>query len=61
MSGRELVVLGTASQAPTRNRNHNGYVLRWDGVGAARRIVDDVVVARDLDVIPVPSRRQALT
>ncbi|WP_218566394.1 ribonuclease Z [Vallicoccus soli] len=27
---RELVVLGTASQAPTRTRNHNGYVLRWD-------------------------------
>lgn len=28
---RELVVLGTASQTPTRTRNHNGYVLRWDG------------------------------
>ena len=28
---RELIVLGTASQAPTRERNHNGYVLRWDG------------------------------
>lgn len=28
---RELVVLGTASQAPTRHRNHNGYLLRWDG------------------------------
>ncbi len=27
---RELVVLGTASQVPTRFRNHNGYVLRWD-------------------------------
>jgi ribonuclease Z len=23
-------VLGTASSAPTRHRNHNGYVLRWD-------------------------------
>lgn len=33
MSGRELVVLGTASQAPTRRRNHNGYMLRWDGQG----------------------------
>ena len=33
MSNRELVVLGTASQAPTRRRNHNGYVLRWDGEG----------------------------
>jgi ribonuclease Z len=33
VSGRELVVLGTASQAPTRYRNHNGYLLRWDGFG----------------------------
>ncbi|MFC5995845.1 ribonuclease Z [Pseudonocardia hispaniensis] len=33
MSVRELVVLGTASQAPTRHRNHNGYLLRWDGHG----------------------------
>ena len=27
---REFVVLGTASQVPTRTRNHNGYLLRWD-------------------------------
>lgn len=33
MSNRELVVLGTASQVPTRHRNHNGYLLRWDGTG----------------------------
>ncbi|MFI1437976.1 ribonuclease Z [Streptomyces fructofermentans] len=33
MSVRELVVLGTASQVPTRHRNHNGYLLRWDGAG----------------------------
>ena len=33
MSNRELVVLGTASQAPTRYRNHNGYFLRWDADG----------------------------
>lgn len=33
MPDRELVVLGTASQAPTRSRNHNGYLLRWDGAG----------------------------
>ncbi|MHC9291509.1 ribonuclease Z [Mycobacterium sp. LTG2003] len=33
MSVRELVVLGTSSQVPTRNRNHNGYLLRWDGEG----------------------------
>lgn len=30
MSARELVILGTASQVPTRQRNHNGYILRWD-------------------------------
>jgi len=33
VSVRELVVLGTASQVPTRTRNHNGYLLRWDGEG----------------------------
>jgi ribonuclease Z len=27
---RELTILGTASQVPTRYRNHNGYLLRWD-------------------------------
>jgi ribonuclease Z len=31
VSPRELVVLGTASQLPTRTRTHNGYLLRWDG------------------------------
>jgi ribonuclease Z len=30
---REFVVLGTASQVPTRARNHNGYLLLWDGEG----------------------------
>jgi ribonuclease Z len=30
---RELVVLGTAAQVPTRSRNHNGYLLRWDDTG----------------------------
>jgi ribonuclease Z len=33
VSIRELVVLGSASQVPTRHRNHNGYLLRWDGDG----------------------------
>jgi ribonuclease Z len=33
VSARELVVLGTASQTPTRHRNHNGYLLRWDAEG----------------------------
>jgi ribonuclease Z len=27
---RELIVLGTAGQVPTRTRNTNGYLLRWD-------------------------------
>lgn len=33
MSGREVVVLGTASQAPTRTRNHVAAFLRFDGLG----------------------------
>ncbi|RJL24787.1 ribonuclease Z [Bailinhaonella thermotolerans] len=33
MSIRELVILGTASAVPTRHRNQNGYLLRWDGEG----------------------------
>jgi ribonuclease Z len=33
VSPRELVILGSASQVPTRTRNHNGYLLRWDGEG----------------------------
>jgi ribonuclease Z len=44
---RELVVLGTAAQAPTRYRNHNGYLLRWDdevilfdpGEGTQRQLI----------------------
>ncbi len=28
-----MVALGTASQVPTRQRNHNGYFLRWDEEG----------------------------
>ena len=31
MSTRELTVLGTASQVPTRERAHNALLLRWDG------------------------------
>ena len=33
MSERKLFILGTASQVPTHNRNHNGYFLRWDSEG----------------------------
>ncbi|MGF1470029.1 MAG: ribonuclease Z [Sandaracinaceae bacterium] len=33
MSAREIIALGTSSQVPTRYRNHNGYLLRWDEQG----------------------------
>ncbi|MBI5516064.1 MAG: ribonuclease Z [Deltaproteobacteria bacterium] len=33
MSTREFIALGTSSQVPTRHRNHNGYLLRWDDEG----------------------------
>lgn len=33
MSARIFIALGTASQVPTRERNHNGYFLRWDAEG----------------------------
>ncbi|MFD0685076.1 ribonuclease Z [Actinomadura fibrosa] len=33
MSVRDLVVLGSASAVPTKSRNHNGYLLHWDGEG----------------------------
>ncbi|WP_433477169.1 ribonuclease Z [Spirillospora sp. CA-142024] len=33
MSVRDLIVLGSASAVPTKSRNHNGYLLRWDGHG----------------------------
>ncbi|MGW2190257.1 ribonuclease Z [Streptomyces sp. NPDC001719] len=61
MSVRELVVLGTASQVPTRHRNHNGYVLRWDGEGllfdpgegTQRQMLRAGVAAHDLNRICV--------
>ncbi|MFH9204979.1 ribonuclease Z [Streptomyces albidoflavus] len=61
MSVRELVVLGTASQVPTRHRNHNGYLLRWDsegilfdpGEGTQRQMVRAGVSAHDLNRICV--------
>lgn len=61
MSMLELVVLGTASQAPTRLRNHNGYVLRWDdevilfdpGEGSQRQLLHTTVTATDLTRICV--------
>lgn len=33
MSTRELIALGTASQVPTRKRNHQGCFVRWDDTG----------------------------
>jgi ribonuclease Z len=33
MSARTFVALGTGSQVPTRERNHNGYFVRWDEHG----------------------------
>lgn len=33
MSARTFIALGTASQVPTRTRNHNGYFIRWDREG----------------------------
>jgi ribonuclease Z len=33
MSSRVFIALGTASQVPTRERNHNGYFMRWDDEG----------------------------
>ncbi|MEX3099950.1 MULTISPECIES: ribonuclease Z [unclassified Streptomyces] len=61
MSVRELTVLGTASQVPTRHRNHNGYFLRWDadgilfdpGEGTQRQMVRAGVAAHDLNRICV--------
>jgi ribonuclease Z len=53
---RELITLGTASQVPTRTRNHNGYFLRWDdegflfdpGEGTQRQMTLAGVAATDL-------------
>ncbi|MEU6313868.1 ribonuclease Z [Streptomyces sp. NPDC047014] len=61
MSTREFVVLGTASQVPTRHRNHNGYLLRWDGEGilfdpgegTQRQMLRAGVAAHDIDRICV--------
>nr|WP_152894741.1 ribonuclease Z [Streptomyces adustus] len=56
-----MVVLGTASQVPTRHRNHNGYLLRWDGEGllfdpgegTQRQMLRAGVAAHDLNRICV--------
>lgn len=59
MSTRELVVLGTSSAVPTKTRNHNGYLLRWDGhgilfdpgEGTQRQMVHAGVSAHDISWI----------
>lgn len=33
MSKRDLIILGTSSQHPTRTRNHGAYLFRWNGEG----------------------------
>ncbi|MEM7338923.1 MAG: ribonuclease Z [Actinomycetota bacterium] len=59
MATRQFIVLGTASQAPTRHRQHNSYALRWDdhlmlfdpGEGTQRQcILAGVAIAR-LDAV----------
>lgn len=59
MSQRRFIALGTASQVPTRSRNHNGYFLRWDregflfdpGEGTQRQMIYAGVAASDITKI----------
>ena len=59
MSQRELVILGTSAQVPTRARNQNGYVLRWDdevilfdpGEGTQRQLLAADVPAASITAI----------
>lgn len=56
-----MVMLGTASQVPTRYRNHNGYLLRFDrhgilfdpGEGTQRQMIFGGVSATDINRICV--------
>jgi ribonuclease Z len=58
---RELLILGTASQVATRQRNHNGYALRWDaetilfdpGEGTQRQMLLAGLAAGDLTRIVI--------
>jgi ribonuclease Z len=53
---RELVVLGTGSQVPSRERTQNGYFLRWDdegflfdpGEGTQRQMIYAGLAARSI-------------
>ncbi len=59
MSDRLLIALGTSSQVPTRERNHNGYFVRWDdagllfdpGEGTQRQMTHFGVAASDITAI----------
>ena len=59
MSTRKFVALGTASQVPTRYRNHNGYFLKWDedgilfdpGEGTQRQMIMANVSATEITKI----------
>ncbi len=59
MSERLLIALGTSSQVPTRERNHNGYFVRWDdagllfdpGEGTQRQMTHFGVAAADITAI----------
>src|SRR3954447_11251429 len=61
VSVRELVVLGTASQVPTRHRNHNGYLVRFGiagflfdpGEGTQRQMTHADVSVSDFSAICV--------
>jgi ribonuclease Z len=59
VSDRLLIALGTSSQVPTRERNHNGYFVRWDdagllfdpGEGTQRQMTHFGVAASDITAI----------
>ena len=33
LSVKDVVILGTSSQQPTRTRNHGAYLIRWNNEG----------------------------
>lgn len=33
MSAKDIIILGSSAQQPTRDRNHGAYLLRWNGEG----------------------------
>jgi ribonuclease Z len=59
MASRVFIALGTASQVPTRERNHNGYFICWDtegflldpGEGTQRQMIFAGVSARQITKI----------